>query len=418
MKAMRMSYLDKNLIKSAALIGIGSVTAQALALCFMLVLARIYSRSDYGLISYTISIGTLASTFVAAGFPASLVRFLSKYNDDQEKIDIYFSNILTVTLGILVLVSAASAVIYRFDVGIISIIIGYSIVYIYLGVIRGFINYWKITLFDVLGNLFKIIVLVVASYVFLIKSPLFVVLLYAFGGVFALAILEMRNRTCLHYCRKYVSKDTLKEISAFSIPVMISMLAFNALSSIPIMAIKSNQGYDLVALYSVAMTFTVIFSFIPTAITTITMPKISRIVDKQRRIEYTAQSLRIVLVAEIVLYVLIFLFGKSVLVIAFTEKYVESYPILLVLSIGAVLASLRNVFCSLWEGSGHPIIATYDIVSASLVCILLSLILVPQMGPIGAAYGYSSGLLIAVFVDLIFWIKYKNLNMLSFEEDI
>ena len=413
-----MSYLDKNLIKSAALIGIGSVTAQALALCFMLVLARIYSRSDYGLISYTISIGTLASTFVAAGFPASLVRFLSKYNDDQEKIDIYFSNILTVTLGILVLVSAASAVIYRFDVGIISIIIGYSIVYIYLGVIRGFINYWKITLFNVLGNLFKIIVLVIASYVFLIKSPLFVVLLYAFGGVFALAILEMRNRTCLHYCRKYVSKDTLKEISAFSIPVMISMLAFNALSSIPIMAIKSNQGYDLVALYSVAMTFTVIFSFIPTAITTITMPKISRIVDKQRRIEYTAQSVRIVLVAGIVLYVLIFLFGRSVLEIAFTEKYVESYPILLVLSIGAVLASLRNVFCSLWEGSGHPIIATYDIVSASLVCILLSLVLVPQMGPIGAAYGYSSGLLIAVFVDLIFWIKYKNLNMLSFEEDI
>ena len=50
-----MSYLDKNLIKSAALIGIGSVTAQALALCFMLVLARIYSRSDYGLISYTIT---------------------------------------------------------------------------------------------------------------------------------------------------------------------------------------------------------------------------------------------------------------------------------------------------------------------------------------------------------------------------
>lgn len=403
-----MSYLDKNLIKSAALIGIGSVTAQALALCFMLVLARIYSKSDYGLISYTISVGTLASTFVAAGFPASLVRFLSRYSDDQEKIDIYFSNILTATLGILVLASAAVAVIYRLDVGIISIVIGYSVVYIYLGIIRGFINYWKIALFNVLWNLFKIIVLVIASYLFLIKSPLFVVLLYAFGGVFALAILEMRNRTCLHYCRRYVSKGTLKEISAFSIPVMISMLAFNALSSIPIMAIKSYQGYELVGLYSVAMTFTAIFGFIPTAITTITMPSISRIVNKQRRIEYTTQSVGIVLVAGIVLYVLIFLFGKSVLGIAFTEKYVASYPILLVLSIGAVFAGLRNVFCSLWEGSGHPIIATYDIISASAVCILLSLILVPHMGPIGAAYGYSSGFLAAVFVDLIYWIKYKN----------
>ena len=257
-----------------------------------------------------------------------------------------------------------------------------------------------------LWNLFKIVVLVIASYVFLIKSPLFVVLLYAFGGVFALAILETRNRTCLHYCRRYISKDTLKEISAFSIPVMISMLAFNALSSIPIMAIKSFQGYELVGLYSVAMTLTVIFGFIPTAITTITMPKISRTVIKQRRIEYTTQSVGIVLVAGIVLYVLIFLFGKSVLGIAFTEKYVASYPILLVLSIGAVLAGLRNVFCSLWEGSGHPIIATYDIISASMVCILLSLILVPHIGPIGAAYGYSLGFLAAIFVDLIFWMRY------------
>ena len=58
---------------------------------------------------------------MAAGFPASLVRFLSKSSDDQDKIDIYFSNILIVTLGILVLVSAAAAVIYRLDVGIISI---------------------------------------------------------------------------------------------------------------------------------------------------------------------------------------------------------------------------------------------------------------------------------------------------------
>jgi O-antigen/teichoic acid export membrane protein len=107
----------------------------------MMVLARIYSRSDYGLISYTISVGTLASTFVAAGFPASLVRFLSRYSDDQNKIDIYFSNILTVTLGILMLVCAAVAVIYRLDVGIISIVIGYSVVYIYFGIIRGFIDY-------------------------------------------------------------------------------------------------------------------------------------------------------------------------------------------------------------------------------------------------------------------------------------
>lgn len=405
---MPISYLSKNLIKNATLIGIGSVTAQALALCFMLILARIYSKSEYGLINYTISVGTLASTFVVAGFPSSLVRFLSKYNGKQEKIDMYFSNILTATLGVLVLVSAAVAVIYRLDVGIISIVVGYSCIYIYIGIIRGFMHYWKIASFNVLWNLFKIIILVVASYVLLIKSPQFVVVLYAFGGVFAIAVLEVRSHTCLHYYRRYVSKEVLKEISAFSIPVMISMLAYNTLSSIPIMTIKSFQGYELVGLYSVAMTFTVIFGFIPTAITTITMPKISSVSDKQRRIEYTTQSIRIVLASGVALYIFIILFGRFTLQLAFTEKYVASYPILLVLSIGAVFASLRSVYCSLWEGSGHPIIATYDIITASAVCILLSVILVPHLGPIGAAYGYSLGLFASVLIDIYYFNIYNK----------
>ena len=85
------------------------------------------------------------------------------------------------------------------------------------------------------------------------------------------------------------------------------------------------------------------------------------------------------------------------------------------LSIGAIFAGLRNVFCSLWEGSGHPIIATYDIASASAVCITLSYLLVPSLGPIGAAYGYSLGFVAAVLVDSIYWVKYKYTGKLNLE---
>jgi O-antigen/teichoic acid export membrane protein len=407
-----MSFLDRNLAKEISWIGIGSIVAQALGLIFMLILARTYSVSDYGLINYTISVGMIVSTFVTAGFPSALVRFISKYINNQEKIDMYFTNVLIATLVILFFVSTVVSVIFR-DAGIISIVVGYSLISIYLGIIRGFIIYWKIAIFNVLWNLIKVVVLAIVSYIFFIKSPLFVILLYAFGGLGAIIILELLDLTHIHFHKNYISKRVIKEISSFSIPVTVSMVAYSTLSSIPIILIKSSEGYYWAGLYSAALALTAIFSIIPTAITTITMPKISSIDNKRLRIQYTKQSIKLVLIAGIILFIFIFFFGKLVLQIAFSEKYVASYQFLLVLSAGATFAGLRNVYSALWEGSGRPIISTYDIATASIICISLSLFLIPYLGPIGAAYGYSLGLFTAVLVDLFFWMRYRYSNILN-----
>jgi O-antigen/teichoic acid export membrane protein len=410
-----MKIVDSKILRGATWVGIGNITSQILAFFFMVILARFYSTSDYGLIRYVIYVGTLAATIVAAGFPSALVRFIAKHRGKQEKIDEYFTNIFTITLGLLFAVVMGVTIIYKSNVGIISIVIGYSVVYIYLGVIRGFMHYKKIALFNVLRNLVKIVVLVILCYILLVRSPVFIVILYAFGGWIVILILEVANPTHVHYSPSLISRKTMKEVTTFSIPVMISMLAYTTLLSIPVIAIKSFYNYELVALYSAAMTLTILFSFIPTAIVTMTMPKISNVEDKKQRIKYTVRSLLLVLITGITLYIFIFFFGKLALEIIFTERYVPSYPILIVLSIGAIFAGLRDVFCALWEGSGHPIIATYDMASASAVCITSSFLLVPSIGPIGAAYGYSLGLITAVLVDLIYWIKYRYTGKLNLE---
>ncbi|PIV70384.1 MAG: hypothetical protein COS08_00525, partial [Euryarchaeota archaeon CG01_land_8_20_14_3_00_38_12] len=220
----------------------------------------------------------------------------------------------------------------------------------------------------------------------------------------------------VHYSPALISRKTMREVTVFSIPVMVSMIAYTTLSSIPVIAIKSFYDYELVALYSAAITLTILFSFIPTALVTVTMPKISSVEKKAQRIKYTVQSFWFVLASGVILYILIFFFGKFALGMIFTEKYVPSYPILLVLSIGTIFAGLRNVFCALWEGSGRPIIGTYDIACASAVCITLSFLLVPCIGSIGAAYGYSLGFVTAVIVDLVYWIKYRHTGKLKLED--
>lgn len=401
--------MNIKMIKASAIVGIGTVLSQVLGLLFVIIIARYYSKSDYGLVIYTISVGTIAATVITAGFPSSLVRFIAKYYKDQEKINEYFTNVIVVTFMLLIVIVLCSLIIYGYDIGIVSIIIGYSIVYVYLGMIRGFIDYKKIALFNILNNGIKIAALIVLLYTVNVKSPLIIILLYAFGGWIIILLLEYVHPATVCYMHSKISFERMKEITRYSVPIMISMIAYTTLSQIPIILIKEFSGnFELVGTYSTAQTLTTVFSFIPGAIATITMPAISRTEDKILRVKYTRQSMLIVLVTGIVLYIMILIFGQVIIKLIYTEKYISSYPILLILSIGAVFGGIRNIFCSLWEGNGTPIITTYDIFSAFFVCLLFSAILIPQIGPIGAAYGYTFGMIIAVIIDFVYWIKYNS----------
>lgn len=401
--------MERKIVKAVGFVGASSIISQFFGFIFFVVLARYYSQHNFGLINYTISVGTIAATIIAAGFPSALVRYISKYHESQEKIDEYFTNIILVTFVLLILVLVGSIVIYGFNVGILCIIIGYSIVYIYLGVIRGFISYQKLAYFNIGRNAIKLIFLVVVSYLLDIKSPIFVILLYSFGGWILILYLEGKTASTVHYIHKKVSYKKIVEVTKYSAPIMVSMLAYTALTNIPIIAIKTMNGnFESVGIYSTASTLTMIFTFVPTALATIIMPSISKTESKTLRTNYIKKSLFFVSIAGILLYIFIFIFGKTILIILFTEKYVESYPILLILSFGAIFGGLRNTFCTLWEGTGNPIIATYDMVIASLICIAGSVILIPIVGPVGAAYGYSLGLFASICIDFAFWIKFRS----------
>lgn len=412
---MVKKMLDQKIIKASSVVGFGTIISQISGFLFFTILARFYSITDYGFINYVISVGSLALAIIATGFPVALTRFIAKYLGKQEKIDGYFTNAFTINLGLLFAVIVGLMIIYGFDIGIISLVIGQFVVYMYLGIIRGFIHYKKIALFNIIRNFVKLGVLVVLCYVLFVKSTLFIILLYAFGGWIAILILEVANPTHVHYSPRRISRKIMKEITVLAMPMIVSTVAYTTLSSIPVIVIKSFYNYEIVGLYSVAMTLTVIFSFVPTALVTITMPMISNVADKKRRVGYTVQSIWLTLFSGIALYILIIFFGEMALELLFTKKYVPAYSILLVLATGAIFAGLRNVFASLWQGSGHPLIATFDMTSASAVCITLSILLVPSLGPIGAAYGYSLGFVTAVLVDLIYWIKYRYTGRLNLE---
>ena len=397
-------------MKKATLIGTGNILGQGLAFLFLTLLARWMTTEDYGEIRFLISIAVLAATVVAAGLPTTMTRFLAKYNCNPKKRNVYFSNMIAIFLFMLLATEIVVALIYQDELIIILLILGYSVPLLYMGIVRGLMQYKKFSIAMITRNILKIIILFAVFY-FIGITNISVLLIYSFGGWLAILLLEAIWPSGLRFKSSAISKPIIKKIVVFSVPIMLTTIAYSILTAAPIILLKSFWNYDTVAIYSTALTFTIVYGFVPTAILTIIMPKIASMNDLNERLKIFRQSVCMIIATGILLWLGTLFMGKWVLVFLFTAKYEMSYLPLLILSVGIIFAGLRNAFSALWEGGGRPIISTYDTAVGAIVAIFVAILAIPTYGPEGAAIAFTIGWMASVTISSYFWIKLKRGKM-------
>ncbi|GEM_PF-1942228 len=400
-----MELPGKKFIRTTAIVGVGNTSGRLLAFLFMIVVARVLSERDYGEVRYILSIATVASTVVAAGLPSTMSRFLARYYKENYKKNIYFTNTLVLFLIFLSATLVASLLLFPDTPMIILVIIGYSVPLLYMGIVRGLMQYTKFALMSLLRNLIKIIILGFLV-LFTSMTGTYVLLTYAFGGWIAILILERYRASELYVFKNGISRDTMKELLTFSIPVFITTFAFVLITQSPLIVLTQEIGYEYGAVFSTAFTFTLLYSFVPFAVLTIAMPKIASMRDKQRRIKVFSQSAAIIVFTGALLILLTIIVGKWALHILFEGKYDSSYIPMVILSVGSIFMGLRNTYSALWEGGGRPTLSTYDTVFGGLMTLGSAHILVPLYGVNGAAYSFVIGTLSSVLLSTVFLSMY------------
>lgn len=375
---------------------------------YFVILARTLSVSDYGLFRYLITIASMYA-IIFTGFPTALTKFIGADKNNKKLTAEYLTNSLYIMFAcflVLVLIILFSS---ENKLYLILFLFAILIDAIYLGYIRGLLNYVKLAGFNLVENLIQITILIVSYLIFRQINFTYAVVFFSFSGILSLIIFEIIKP---EFKLKWkISKEKIKNLTRYAIPVTLGSIGWTAMFGINMIFIKQFLNTEQVGYYSVGVTLAQAFSFLPTAIATIMLPKVAGLKNKSRIIK--PLSLAVIgslLISAIGLFILLLL-KQPILLLIFGEKYLPAIKVILPLSIGQIFIAIHQIYASVWQGLNRPIIPTITISIAALFNIVGSYFLTKAYGIVGASISNAVTSFIAlIIITTLFYTKWKTLS--------
>jgi O-antigen/teichoic acid export membrane protein len=427
------SHLNESLRKIAKGAGIsftGAFIGTALGYFSRMVIARFLGSSDYGLISLSFVILSIAATFSLMGFSTGVKRFVSFYKGKGDN-----GRIKGAVLGglkICFLLSLILASIIFFYADWISIHVFHSPEL--TPVLRIFtigIPFWVLTVVFTSGTtgFQEIKYEIYTTYVFkdsfkLIAIVTAIVLGYGVIGasvgwvlaiigmsVLAFYFLERKVFPILNTEVKAVSMD--KELFFFSVPLTFAGLAGLIAGYTDTLMLGFFCTVSEVGIYNVAMPTASLLGIVVSAFGIIFMPVATELyardkMDDLRNIYSSVTKWIFSIVLPI--FLLMSLFSTSIIRIMFGTEYIEGATALSILAVGYFVSAL--------VGPGGLLLATYGRTKISMVGsfvgagsnVLFNFILIPIYGITGAAIATGASMVLSGILNLFFVYRITKLQ--------
>lgn len=395
----------KKLIKSTAILTLSNVITKVTSLLFFIILARLMSIQDYGALRYLIAV----SSVYAIGFtgvPTALANFIPKSKKDTTKLT---SNAV-VLMGILFIISIIATIIFEKNWFYLSLLIFALLIdSFYLGFCQGILNYVKLAGFKFTENALQLILLVSFFFILGTLSLNLAIIFYSISGILALLGFEVWNRELK--IKLNISKKIILDLVKYTLPVSAGAIGWTLLVGINTIIIERMLNTENVAYYSVGITLTQVFMFLPMAISTILLPKTAALKDKTKLIKPLSFAILGTIATSCILLIALIIFKNEIITLLFKKEYLATAIIILPLGLAQICIALHQIIASVWQGIGKPIVPSITISIAAFVNLALSLSLTTSNGIVGAAISYAIASLIAVvLISSYFMIKWKTLS--------
>jgi stage V sporulation protein B len=370
----------KHLIKPVAILTISNVLTRVFAIIFFIILARSLSVDNYGLFRYLLSI-SLVYAIVFSGFPTALTKFIS---EKKRSINEYISNTLFLMISAFIIISLIILLFHqRNEIYLILLIFASLVDSFYLGFVRGLLNYVKLSGFKFVENLIQLIILIISYLIYNNINFAFAIIFYTFSGIITLLIFELNKSEIILSLK--ISKEKIIKILKYTVPVTLGAIGWAIMFGINAIFINLFYGSAHVGYYSVGETIAQVFTFVPAAIVTILLPKVSTLKDKKRILKPLLLANLSILFTSILILIALIFFKDLIIKIIFTEKYILASSVIMPLAIGQIAISIHNIYASIFQGIGKPGIPSITISIACVLNLIGSYFLTKNYGIFGAA---------------------------------
>jgi O-antigen/teichoic acid export membrane protein len=387
------------------------------AIIISIYIARVLGPEAKGIYSLLIQMISISGLIGMCGIDNAVVYYLSK-NEELKKV---YANLLFYVLlsGVIILFLLYSSVGFlkaSFLRNIDDILVKIVIITI------PFMLFTKLSISVILGlneiklfNAFKII----SSLVMTISFFLLVMILKwnIKGAIFCTILTELFMSMCYMYVisqkiRIEINFDIgfIKKLFGYGIRGFLASLFLMVIFRIDFYLLNMFSGIRDVGFYSVSVGFGEMIFFIPEAIGVILFPKLSGMNSEERN-KKTIQMLRFFSLALGIMTLFMFLFSHAMIGYIYGIQYVPSVSLMRIMLPGFFFMSFYYIYFSYFYSKGKPEIVTAALLITAIIKVVLSLILIPKFGVVGASYGTLVSYSACGFIFILAFLKYSGAKL-------
>lgn len=214
-----------------------------------------------------------------------------------------------------------------------------------------------------------------------------------------------------------------KKIFSYSIWIFLAVIVDKVNWSVDNFILGAVSGTAAVSIYSIASTLNQLFLNLSTAISSVLLPKMSKLVANNVSSEQlTDEMIKVGRIQNYVIFLMcsgLILFGKQFITLWVGDGFEESYYVTLLLIVPVCFPLIQNIGLSIMQAMNR---FKFRSISTSIMAafnVIISVILAKKMGATGAAIGSSISLIVCnIFIINIYYYKVLKLNVIRFWKNI
>ena len=222
---------------------------------------------------------------------------------------------------------------------------------------------------------------------------------------------------------KHFDRVVFFEIFSYSFYIFLNQVTDKIHLGVNNIIVGAIVGTVAVAVYNIALQFNTMYFSFSTAISSVFLPKISKMEAKHASDEdFSEIFLKTGRIQYLVMALILsgfILFGKQFIIILFGNAYEDSYIIACILMIPVTIPLIQNVGMSIMQAKNKFKFRAVLSLFVAILGIVTSILLAKPFGGIGAAIGTSICFVVANFFILNFYYyKVIKLDIIKFWKEI
>lgn len=218
-------------------------------------------------------------------------------------------------------------------------------------------------------------------------------------------------------------KNLFKTILGYSIWIFLGVIVDKVNWSVDQFVLGSVAGTIAVSVYSAASTINHLFINLSTAINTVLLPKMSKMVARNAtNEEITNEFIKVGRIQYLIIFLMcsgLVMFGKEFFIAWIGEKFVDSYYIAMILIIPLCVPLIQNLGISIMQAKNMHKFRSLLYFFIAIANIIISIPLAKAYQGIGSAIGTSLSLIIGnIIIINIYYHKKVGINIIKFWKEI